>query len=103
MTAPATFSSSWGLVRQPPLMAALQAMVWSSSSRAGGGVRPPGGEQPAPDLQQGVLDVPRVHVKGGLPHHQRPPAEVLGVEAELLQQRQVGQQGGPLLRPGDGG
>lgn len=53
-----------------------------------------------PDLQQGVLDVPRVHVKGGLPHHQRPPAEVLGVEAELLQQRQVGQQGGPLLRRG---
>ena len=41
MTARATRSSSWSLVFQPPLMAALQAMVCSSSSRAAAGSASP--------------------------------------------------------------
>ena len=64
----------------------------------GAGVGGAGGEQLLGDLGEGGLDVPRVHVEGGLADHQGPAAEVLHPEAELLQQGEVGEQGGVLLR-----
>ena len=64
----------------------------------GAGVGGAGGEQLLGDLGEGGLDVPRVHVEGGLADHQGPAAEVLHPEAELLQQGEAGEQGGVLLR-----
>ena len=67
-----------------------------------GGVRVggAGGEQLSRQLPQHVGDLPGGHAAGGGPDDQRPAAEVLRLKAEALQQGQLGQQGGPLLRRG---
>ena len=56
------------------------------------------GEQAAGQLGEHVGDLPGGHVAGGGPDDQRPAAEVLRLKAEAPQQRELGQQGGPLLR-----
>ena len=63
-----------------------------------GRVRPSGGQQGLGQLPQRALHVRRVHIVRGLPHQQRPGAELLHAEAELVQQRLVLQQHGALLR-----
>ena len=57
----------------------------------GGGVGVPGGQQLLGQLRQSGLDVPGVHVEGGLAHCQGVP-QLVHVKAELPQQFLVGQQ-----------
>ena len=81
MTSRTTTSSSSCVFFCPPLMAALQAMVCSTASRAAWGSAP----------------VP-FQIVGDLPHHKGPAAKLFAGKAKLRQQVQVVQQRNPLLR-----